>query len=49
MIYDMIAVPCLERASSVEYNDAGEELLIEGDDCDSGWAVPAAPQGGVPC
>jgi len=41
-------VPCLERASAAEYDDAGEEELIEGDDCDSGWAVPASIAGANP-
>lgn len=32
-------VPCLQRASAAEYSGGGEDLLIDGDDCDSGWAV----------
>jgi len=31
-------VPCVQRASAVEYS-VGDDLLVEGDDCDSGWAV----------
>eukprot|EP00658_Telonema_sp_P-2_P004346 TRINITY_DN1162_c0_g1_i4.p1 TRINITY_DN1162_c0_g1~~TRINITY_DN1162_c0_g1_i4.p1 ORF type:complete len:240 (+),score=64.51 TRINITY_DN1162_c0_g1_i4:193-912(+) len=33
-------VPCMQRARAAEYAAGADDVVIDGDDCDSGWAVP---------